>query len=213
MKLKVCGMKIKSNIVELAKLYPDFMGFIFHEPSSRFFDAIIPDLPQSIKKIGVFVDASVESIIETVKKHNLNGVQLHGSESTTFISVLKQKALELKLNLTYIKVFALDNTFNFKDTLDYENTCDYFLFDSKGPLPGGNGYAFNWKVIDRYKGATPFILSGGIGMDQINQLKEFKASESSKLCVALDVNSQFEIAPGHKDIDNIKTFKKFSDEL
>ncbi len=84
MKLKICGMKYPDNILEVSQLLPDYMGFIFWEKSSRFFDSEIPNLPKSIQKVGVFVNDTLEEIITKIKKYDLNLIQLHGNESVAF---------------------------------------------------------------------------------------------------------------------------------
>ena len=106
-----------------------------------------------------------------------------------------------------IKVFSIKDEFNFDVLQPYEKACDYFLFDTKGKLPGGNGYTFNWNVLKNYPSTKPYFLSGGIGIDAIEKIKEFKKSSASKYCYALDVNSKFEIEPGLKNIDELETFK------
>ena len=89
MKLKICGMKYEENIAQVAALQPDYLGFIFYEKSSRFFNREIPKLPESIKKIGIFVNASIEDILEKLNKYNLQAIQLHGDESPEFCRELK----------------------------------------------------------------------------------------------------------------------------
>ena len=201
MKLKVCGMKYQDNIEAVAKLQPDFLGFIFHEQSARHFDKTIPELPISIKKVGVFVDEKVEFISRQIEKHKLNAIQLHGHESPEMCKLLKSANVEV------IKVFSIKNEFDFSILTAYEEVCDYFLFDTKGKLPGGNGYTFDWDVLKEYPSTKPFFLSGGIGLDQIDQLNEFRKSEASKYCYAIDVNSKFEIEPGLKNIEELKELK------
>ena len=211
MKLKVCGMKL--NISEVATLDPDYLGFIFWEPSKRFFDGRIPDLPESIKKVGVFVDATLEEIVEKVNTYGLRAVQLHGKESPEFCSDLKKlqndrsKALE-KTSLKIIKVFSIKDDFDFSILTPYENVCDFFLFDTKGKLPGGNGFTFSWEVLKNYPSSKPYFLSGGIGLDEIEKIREFKRRPESKYCHAIDVNSKFESEPGLKDIKKLKEFKE-----
>ena len=210
MKLKVCGMKYKNNIIEVAQLLPDYMGFIFYEKSSRFFDETIPDVPDSIKKTGVFVDASIDYILDKIKTHNLQAIQLHGNESTEFCNTLRHAELvsASHQNLEIIKVFSMKDTFDFSVLKPYEAMCDYFLFDTKGKLPGGNGYTFNWKVLRNYPSTKPFFLSGGIGLDEIENIQSFLKNQESKYCYAIDVNSNFEIEPGLKDIKKLEAFKK-----
>ncbi len=199
MKLKVCGMK--HNTLEVTALQPDYLGFIFHEDSPRNFDNDIPKLPENIKKVGVFVDKTVEFIAGQIEKHQLDAVQLHGHESPEVCKLLKSANVEI------IKVFSIKNEFDFSVLAPYEDVCDYFLFDTKGKLPGGNGYTFDWSVLNDYPSTKSFFLSGGIGLDQLENIKEFKNSPASTYCYALDVNSKFEIEPGLKDIEELKKFK------
>ena len=240
MKLKVCGMKFPDNIKEVAALQPDYLGFIFYEKSVRFFNTEIPTLHKSIKKVGVFVDADLEDVIKTIKKHDLQAVQLHGSESPEYCETLKRlheecqsecsrgqnnetipvKAKMLKqhfdkLSVTVqhkkqfelIKVFSIKDEFNFEVLKPYESVCDYYLFDTKGKLPGGNGYTFNWSVLNNYPSTKPYFLSGGIGLNEAESVLSFLSKQESKYCYAIDVNSKFEIEPGLKDIELLKKFK------
>ena len=204
LRLKVCGMKYQDNIEQVAALQPDYLGFIFYEKSARHFDSEIPKLAKSIKKVGVFVDQDIETVISLVKIHQLQAVQLHGTESPEYCLKLKSfisSAIEI------IKVFSIKNEFNFDVLKPYENVCDYFLFDTKGKLPGGNGYTFDWNVLNNYPSAKPFFLSGGIGLEELENIENFKLSKASKYCYALDVNSKFETEPGLKNIKKLNEFK------
>lgn len=202
MKLKVCGMKYQDNIEAVANLQPDFLGFIFHEQSPRHFERVINDLPNSIHKVGVFVDKTVEFIANQIVKHKLSAIQLHGHESPEMCRILKST------NAKVIKVFSIKDTFDFSVLVPYEKVCDYYLFDTKGKLPGGNGYAFNWDVLTDYPSTKPFFLSGGIGLDQVEDLKKFQESSASEYCFAIDVNSKFEIEAGLKNIEELRMFKQ-----
>lgn len=216
-------MKYRDNMIEIAQLQPDYLGFIFYEKSSRCFDGQIPELPKSIKKVGVFVDAEIKYVIAMIKKHHLNAVQLHGSESPEYCDTLRQicrsgydsrsteknNAIPAFAGMTeLIKVFSIKNEFDFSVLQPYETVCDYFLFDTKGKLPGGNGYTFNWDVLKNNPSIKPFFLSGGIGLNEIEKLKRFQNTEASKYCHAIDVNSKFEIEAGLKHTDLLKEFKK-----
>jgi len=202
MKLKVCGMKYQDNIQEVATLQPDYLGFIFYEQSARHFDAHrIPEISNTIKKTGVFVDADLDFVIKKISKHNLKAVQLHGNETPEYCKQLRGKNIEI------IKVFSIKNEFDFSVLKLYDDIVDYFLFDTKGKLPGGNGYVFDWTILNNYPSTTPFFLSGGIGLSQIDDINKFQKSEASKYCYALDVNSKFEIEPGLKNIEDLKKFK------
>ncbi|MGB3606371.1 phosphoribosylanthranilate isomerase [Psychroserpens sp.] len=201
MRIKICGMKDENNILDVAKLNPEFMGFIFYKNSPRYFNGNIPELPEHIKKIGVFVDATFDYIKGIVSKHNLQGAQLHGNESPKLCKQLQD------LNCAVIKVFSIKDTFDFKSLEPYEDVCDYYLFDTKGKQPGGNGYTFNWDILKKYPSSKPFFLSGGIGLNEIEKLKDFKNTEASKYCHVIDVNSKFEIEAGLKNKIDLKKFK------
>jgi len=227
-KLKICGMKYDDNMIAISELQPDYLGFIFYKKSSRYFEASIPEIPKSIKKTGVFVNASQEEIIKKVQLYDLQAIQLHGSESPEFCTELRKTchtersrdARDEMLNqvqhddfythiahIEIIKVFSIKDEFDFDVLKPYETVVDYFLFDTKGKLPGGNGVTFDWKVLENYSSKKPFFLSGGIGLETIPQLESFLQSKASKYCYALDINSKFEIVPGLKDIEKLRVFK------
>jgi phosphoribosylanthranilate isomerase len=210
MKLKVCGMK--ENPGAVADLHPDYLGFIFWEPSPRFVTQPPAGLPDKIKRVGVFVDATIPCILEQVEAFQLSLVQLHGKESPTFCANLRGALSESVSNalskVELIKVFSVNDDFDFSVLAPYEAVCDYYLFDTKGKLPGGNGYAFNWELLREYPSQKPYFLSGGIGPDEVPQLIRFMKSSEAIYCHALDVNSKFETAPGIKNIAALKKFKK-----
>lgn len=196
MKIKICGMKYPDNILEVGSLLPDYMGFIFWEKSARYFDGIIPELPKSIQKVGVFVDANFDEILEKIEKYDLQVIQLHGHESAEFCKSLKKYTPK---GIDIIKVFSILDTFDFDLLKPFETGCDYFLFDTKGKLPGGNGSTFDWKVLENYPSTKPFFLSGGIGINEMSAVNEI--SNTNLPLYAIDINSKFEIEPGLKNIE------------
>lgn len=195
-------MRYEDNIQLIASINPDYMGFIFFEGSSRYVSASTPTLSPSIKKTGVFVNASYKTIVEKINTHNLQAVQLHGEESPEFC-----KSLQV-LNIEIIKVFSIKNEFNFEVLTPYEAVCDFYLFDTKGPLAGGNGYSFDWSVLEGYPSSKPYFLSGGIGIENLDQLQEFKTSKAATHCFAVDVNSKFEVAAAKKNKELLEKFKQ-----
>jgi len=218
MKIKVCGMKYQENMTAVADLQPDYMGFIFYQNSPRNFEGTIAKLPEQIKKTGVFVDASIPFIIEKVTQYNFRAIQLHGQESPEFCSALKKELLMITTNsksdqtnpesvaIEIWKVFSIKDTFDFNTLIPYEGIVDYFLFDTKGKEKGGNGYTFDWRVLEHYPSTTPFVLSGGIGLDEIEKIKNILKTDLP--IHALDINSKFESEPGIKQIDTLEVFIK-----
>ena len=193
-------MRESQNILALAELQPDFMGFIFFEKSVRFTGEILEkkilkSLPLNIQKTGVFVNESFEKVIEISKDYDLDFVQLHGNETVEFCNKLKKEGLKI------IKVFSVDNSFDFAETAPFETFTDYFLFDTKADGGyGGHGKAFDWQILDNYKGGTPFLLAGGISLENLGDLDKIK----NKNFAGIDVNSKFEFSPAEKDIEALK---------
>ena len=214
MKLKVCGMK--HNLAEVAQLQPDYVGFIFYEKSPRdvtklsFSDFVIPaQAGIHSQRVGVFVNASVEFILENTEAFKLDVIQLHGEETVEFCEALGRhsefisESHEKKL-LTIWKVFSIKDSFDFSILKEFEPYVDAFLFDTKGKDKGGNGYTFDWSVLKDYTSAIPFILSGGIGPEHVEDLKALQKTNLPIL--AIDVNSKFETKPGLKDIEKLRAF-------
>ncbi|MDN3596580.1 phosphoribosylanthranilate isomerase [Zunongwangia endophytica] len=212
LKLKICGMKHPENIQEIAALHPDYMGFIFYEKTPRFFNTEIPKISDSIKKTGVFIESEISEILDKITEFDLNAIQLHGGESAEFCAELKTVLKET--NIEIIKVFSVKSEFDFNQLADFEDTVDYFLFDTKGKHKGGNGETFDWTLLKDYPSEKPFFLSGGIGLEQLEDLQEFYTYFSkigkAHLLYAIDVNSAFENEPGLK---NAKKLKQFVDEI
>lgn len=206
-KLKICGMKYPENIQEIASLEPDYLGFIFWNQSVRKMDFDnMPPISPKIKKVGVFVNASINEIASKVEQFNLNLIQLHGDESVMFCKNVKMLGIEV------IKAFSIDNEFEFNSIKEYEPFVDYFLFDTKGKLPGGNGITFNWELLKNYPYNKPFFLSGGIGKTEADAITEFLKTDVAKKCIAIDVNSRFETKPGFKNRNKLRKFKKALNE-
>mgnify|MGYP000153248534 CR=1 FL=1 len=199
MKLKVCGLKHPDNMNAIQNLGTDFMGFIFYNKSSRNIE-LTPNVIKTIvdlkaKKVGVFVNESITEIRRLKKVLNLDYIQLHGNESVEFCRELQEQA-------RLIKVFKVDDNFDFSQCKPFD-FVDYFLFETKGKLAGGNGIKFNWDVLNKYKLNIPFFLSGGIGGDDVADLQGLNHS----MLEVVDVNSGFEIEPGLKNIELLKQFK------
>ena len=199
MKIKVCGMKYPDNIRQITKLPIQYMGFIFYEKSPRYVGTsfhVDLSFSESLHRVGVFVNASEEEVLEKVQQFGLTAVQLHGSETPEQAFSLKQRHLEV------FKVFSIAEKADLQKTALYEDCCDYFLFDTKTPLYGGSGKSFDWDVLSGYKGKLPFFLSGGIGPDDLERLRQFRHPRWA----GIDLNSKFEQSPGCKDTAMISTF-------
>jgi len=197
MKIKVCGLKEPENILAVAGLNPDYVGFIRYAKSQRFSEElpadILKQLTPDIIKTGVFVNESIDAINSLIKQYELGAVQLHGDETPKFCSEFKGK-------VEVLKAFGVDENFDFEALNDYAHSVDYFLFDTKTAAHGGSGKSFNWALLDNYRLDIPFFLSGGLSLENLEEIKNIK----HPAFYGVDLNSRFETAPGLKDIDKLK---------
>ncbi len=187
-------MKHSDNIQSLIEMKPDFMGFIFYPKSPRYAiemdEDLIMRIPISISKVGVFVNETLDNILSISNKYGLEYIQLHGDEDLSFANSLKEKGLKI------IKVFRVMDTIPFF-AKNYEGIADYFLFDTVSVNYGGSGRHFDWNILKNYNLNVPFLLSGGVQLDDIPKIKSMRIEQ----LVGIDVNSRFEIEPGLKDMD------------
>ena len=197
LKLKICGLKDPDNVKAVAELHPDYMGFIFYKNSPRYVgDSFsLPDVYDVSASVGVFVNESKGEILNRLQSIKSNIAQLHGTERPSLCDELRSRGVEV------VKVFSVDDDFDFEATKQYEDVSDYFLFDTKGKLHGGNAKTFNWIKLAEYDQKVPFFLSGGLNSDN---LKQIRILDDMNL-YALDLNSGVEDAPGLKNIDKIKS--------
>ena len=197
--VKVCGMRDADNIRKVEQCSIDWMGFIFWPKSSRYVSQMPEYLPENCKRVGVFVDASIGDVMTIAEQYNLDLIQLHGQESPSYITQLRP---HLPAAVKMIKALNIATAEDLKATKRYEGNVDYFLFDTKGKMVGGNGEKFDWSILEAYTDKTPFILSGGIGPDDAERVRAFQHPR----CIGIDLNSKFEISPALKDADRLKSF-------
>jgi phosphoribosylanthranilate isomerase len=200
LKLKICGLREPENIQAVAALSPDYMGFIFYKKSPRVLPAdfsMPKNLPNQIKKVGVFVEEPQRQVLDTVQRFQLHFVQLHGNETVAYCEMIRATGVKV------IKVFSVDDDFDFGAVTPYKSVVDYFMFDTKGKNYGGNGYPFNWKKLSEYDQQIPFFLSGGLSPENVSDAQLMWNMNLH----ALDVNSGVEESPGLKRIDLIRKLK------
>ncbi|ERM84200.1 hypothetical protein P872_15570 [Rhodonellum psychrophilum GCM71 = DSM 17998] len=204
MKLKVCGMRDPDNAREMVEgIHPDWMGLIFYPKSPRFVDdhsaAAIKALP--VDKVGVFVNASLTEILHKIVLFGLKAVQLHSGESVAFVEELRQKT-----NVLIFKVFSVNEEIDWKSMEPYLENIDYFLFDTFTEAYGGSGKTFNWEILLDYPFEKPFLLSGGLGLENIAAIKALDSKIPQM--AGVDINSKFEMEPGMKNLDLISRFRR-----
>jgi phosphoribosylanthranilate isomerase len=203
MQIKVCGMTQMEQVKQLDEMGVAYIGFIFYPASKRFVltkntlqDIADLQLTQA-KKVGVFVNEPLTSILDIIKTAQLDMVQLHGDETVAYCKRVQEE-------VRTIKVFRVGDSFpNFEE---YVLAVDYFLFDTDSQWYGGTGQHFNWEIIKSASIPTPFFLSGGIGINDVQGIQVMAGTKAGKTMLAVDLNSQFEEKPGVKQIEKIKKF-------
>lgn len=199
LKLKICGVKDASNYEELVSLNPEFIGLNFYKKSPRYIGAEKRFLKNEATALtGVFVDEDIITVQQHARNHNLDYLQLHGNETADFCSQLKAAGNKV------IKVFRVGGDFDFTLLEPYLEHCEFFLFDTAGRQPGGNGKVFNWELLNYYPYKKPYFLAGGLSPENMHEVLKLDLPQ----LFALDINSGFEDEPGVKNINKVKELKE-----
>jgi phosphoribosylanthranilate isomerase len=202
LKIKICGMREPWNIREISTLLPDYLGYIFHPGSKRYAGDLSPDIRTEIsafiKTVGVFVNETEEKLVRICSEYGIGTVQLHGNESPDYCERLAEKGLRI------IKVFHIKDKLDSNSMQPFGDTCSYFLFDTATDSFGGSGAQFDWGLLEDYTLEIPFLLSGGIGMEDAGKV----LSIDHPMLFGIDVNSRFELSPGIKDPESCEAFIK-----
>lgn len=206
-------MRDADNIREISALGVDMIGLIFYPPSPRYVQqfssgaGIIPDYAPDMGKtplrVGVFVDDMPQNIVTRVYNYKLDYIQLHGNEPRETLENLRTTIdPDIKPKIKIIKAISVSSAEDIKKYKEYVGAADLFLFDTKCKTVGGSGEQFDWQVLQAYDGDVPFLLSGGIGPDDAERIKNFHHPK----CIGIDLNSKFEIEPALKDVEKLKQF-------
>ena len=204
MRVKVCGISEQDQLTELHEIGVTFAGLIFYPKSPRY---VLRHMSTSqikkennVNKVGVFVNASIEEVLQMVDECRLHMVQLHGDESPRYCEKIADY-------ISVVKAFRISETDNIGWRIqEYMNVCDMFMFDTEGAGYGGTGKKFDWKKLQHVTVGKPYFLSGGIEPGDVDKLKEFAALPEAKALFAIDINSKFEIKAGIKDLEKVKKF-------
>lgn len=172
---------------------------IFYEKSPRYVvDSLYPEdiwfLPDEVEKVGVFVNADFEEIRGYAKLYQLDLIQLHGQESPELCARLQAAGYVV------VKAFGVGENFDFSELESYKNVSDFFLFDTKTPVHGGSGVAFDWNLLKQYPYDVPVFVGGGVSLENVQDL----LSLDFPFLYAVDMNSKLELEPGLKDIGKVE---------
>lgn len=177
----------------------NWMGFIFFAKSKRNVESLPSYMPVKSKRVGVFVNAAKGDILSKVREYGFNIIQLHGNEDADYCQSLRQM---LGKDIQIIKMIQVSDSSDIHNVSIYEDSVDYFLFETKCQSYGGSGTQFDWNILEEYEGTKPFLITGGISPDDVDKVKAFH----HPMFAGIDLNSKFETAPAFKDVEAIKTF-------
>lgn len=204
MRVKVCGIADEEQLKKLHEIGATFAGLIYYPKSPRYVLRHMTTSQikkeNSINKVGVFVNATIEEVLHMVDECRLHMVQLHGDESPRYCEKIADY-------ISVVKAFRVSENDNIQWRIqEYMGVCDMFLFDTEGAGYGGTGKKFNWDKLKNVQVGKPYFLSGGIEPGDTQRLKDFAAQPEAKALFAVDINSKFEISPGQKDLEKVKSF-------
>jgi phosphoribosylanthranilate isomerase len=202
--VKICGLRTLGAIDAAAGAGAAFVGFVFYPPSPRSLSpaaaaALAPQVPHGVVRTGLFVDPDDALLAAVLGAVPLDLLQLHGHESPARVA-----AIRAQTGLPAMKAVGVAGPDDLAGIAVWEEVADRILIDAKPPrgavLPGGNGLAFDWRIVAGRRWRRPWMLAGG--------LTPLNVAEAIRLtgAPAVDVSSGVESAPGVKDAHLIRAF-------
>lgn len=201
---KICGLTDATAVEAAVKHGADMVGFVFYPPSPRNVsaeqaEALLNEVPSGIDRVGLFVDPETDFLDKILAKARLDLLQLHGDETPE-----RCRAISVYFGLPIIKAIKVSTKADLKAAKDYEDAVDWLMFDARpaadGALPGGNGKAFDWTILQGAEFKRPWLLAGGLTPENLSQAVQQSGAR------AVDVSSGVESAPGKKDPAKIRAF-------
>lgn len=204
MRVKVCGVTLLEQAEELDEMGVSFAGFIFYPKSPRYVFRHLTTTQlkkeRKLNKVGVFVNSQVDELLTMVDECGLHMVQLHGDETPKYCEKIADY-------ISVIKAFRITEQTNIERLIrDYMDVCDMFMFDTEGAGYGGTNHKLNLDMLKNITVGKPFFLAGGIENSDADAIRKFAQEPVGKGLFAVDINTKFEVSPGIKDMDKIRSF-------
>lgn len=199
--VKICGLSTPESMSTAIEAGADYIGLVFYPPSPRhveievakYLASFTPDL---IELVGLFVNPTDELLAQVLSQVPLTMVQLHGDESAARVTQIKKK-----FNVPVMKALSIETAEDLAIAKEFDKVADWLLFDAKGEaLPGGNGIAFDWEILNGYRGIRPWMLAGGLTPENVSTAIQQTGAP------AVDVSSGVESSAGVKDTGKIRSF-------
>ncbi len=206
-RVKICGLREQADVTAAAEAGAQYVGFVFFEKSPRHLSlaaarALALEAPLGIAKVALTVNADNAALDALTEAVPLDMLQLHGSESPARVAEVKAR-----YGLPVMKAIGIADASDLPEIDAYEEVSDQLLIDAKPPkgaaLPGGNGLAFDWRLLaGRKYWRKPWMLAGGLTPENVLEAVTMTGARQ------VDVSSGVESAPGVKDAALIDAFCK-----
>jgi len=209
--VKICGLTGPQDVVAAADAGARYVGFVFFPKSPRNVSvqqakALAAEVPFGVAKVALTVNADDALLDEITQNVAIDILQLHGSESVERVAQIKARS-----GLPVMKAIGISDTDDLQKIVDYGRVADMLLVDAKPPknadLPGGNGLAFDWRLLAGRKWAVPWMLAGGLTPDNVQQAIQLTGARQ------VDVSSGVESAPGVKDPAKVAAFVSAAQDI
>lgn len=202
--VKICGLTEAAHVAAAVDAGARFLGFVFFPKSPRGVTpeqaaVLAAEVPVGVARVGLFVDPDDALLDRVLSVVPLDVIQLHGHETPDRVAEVKAR-----FGLPVMKAVGLSGPEDLAQLIDYGVVADMLLVDAKPPkdavLPGGNGLAFDWRLLSGRRWLRPWMLAGGLTAENV--------AEAVRLTGApvVDVSSGVESAPGVKDVARIRAF-------
>jgi phosphoribosylanthranilate isomerase len=206
MRVKICGLRSRAEAEAAARAGAAYVGFVFYRPSPRsvsLADArwIAEAVPDGLIRVALTVDAEdaeLEALLESVP---IDMLQLHGSETPDRVAAVRER-----FGRPVMKAVAIAGEADLRQLDAYARVADQLLVDARAPRdagrPGGNGVAFDWRLIRGWRWSRPWMLAGGLDPSNVGEAVRATGAEQ------VDVSTGVESRPGFKDAARIHAFVK-----
>ena len=203
-KVKICGLRTVGDVAAAAAAGANYVGFVFFAKSPRYVSIaqareLALEVPVGIAKVALVVNASDAELDAITDAVPLDMLQLHGQETPERVAEVKAR-----YGLPVMKAIGIRDEADLAQIALYSDVADQILIDAKvskdGALPGGNGLAFDWKLISRKYWTVPWMLAGGLTAENAALAVQMTGARQ------LDLSSGVESAPGVKDAAKIAAF-------
>lgn len=202
--VKICGLRDLESLNAAAEAGARFTGFVFFDRSPRNVTpqqaaALAGAVPMGVARVGLFVDPDDAMLQKVLDEVPLDMIQLHGAETPARVAEVKSLT-----GLPVIKAVGVASAADLDPLWDYGLAADMLLVDAKpapdAPLPGGNGLAFDWRLLVGRRWLKPWLLAGGLTPENVAEAIRLTGAQ------VVDVSSGVESAPGIKDARLIRDF-------